>query len=166
MYPCSGKYQDRKGVFLQGGIPRGCVCVCYWEKRERWRLWGWRWYLYIGWTKMRHWWWNWNTYQDEGNYTEHVSEVIRCRTVWWRTGNLFWFHDWKYTWIQWRLWRQDSIWPIMRGHRQDITGKRRVYVQWKRTSGSTRRMNWCHKYNRIVDHRRILCRIFKGVSVV
>ena len=39
-------------------------------------------------------------------------------------------------------------------------------MQWQGTSGIERRMIWCRKYNRILEHGRICWSILKGGAVV
>ena len=51
------------------------------------------------------------------------------------------------TWIEHRVWRQDSGWASRRGYRCDITGSRVFDVLCKRTSINASRMNWYRNNN-------------------
>ena len=48
----------------------------------------------------------------------------------------------------------------------DIADPRKFGVQWKIIIRSARIINLCHDYSGVLDHKRIYCRLFKGVAVV
>ena len=91
----------------------------------------------------------------------NVSEIKRWWNYWWRNGNLFCIHAWKYNWSKLRVWRWYSDWPSRRGEICGISGPRLFDIQYQIINRSVRRMNWCDNYSGIVDHVQIWCRPLK-----